>query len=340
MNRILVIGISGFLGSTIARHLTHAYSAVEAKGLSRKPSRPPQTRGMIECVQGDITDPGSLVGLFKGIHTVIHVASKVRGSDARELQTTNVAGTKIILDACVREGVRRIMYVSNAALYGMEVAHDAVEHEPMQLPATPVSLSRYEAERHLLSYHRAKTIEVLVLRPLFVYGRGDEFFIPPLLRALRRIPFLINGGRAKVSVISVDDVADVILELSQMHWPESEFPVYHLNDGYPIAFKEIVTTLHAWFPIRLTGMSVPYNLASLGMSIAGSKDKIFIGKNAGGEQRTISNAEFLHRIHLVSFDHSYSNARLMKLLSGKKFHGFEEKFQEYVDYYQTLPFRN
>ena len=143
-----------------------------------------------------------------------------------------------------------------------------------------------------------------------------------------------------MSVVSVDDLADVILELSQKLWPTSEFPVYHLNDGYPIIFKEIVTTLRAWFPIRLTRISLPYNLALLGMSIAGSKDKIFIGNNRRGKRRTISKAEFLHRIHLVSFDHYYSNARLMELLPGKTFYGFEQKFQDYVDYYQTLLFRS
>lgn len=336
MNRILILGISGFLGSNIARHLINAYPDVEAKGLSREPSRIPEIRGMIERVRGDITDPSSLTGRFKGVHTVVHVGSKVRASDSREFRETNVIGTKNVLDACLHEDVERIIYVSNAAVYGMELATEAIEHEPVRLPITPVSLSRYEAEKLLLSHHRTKSIEVLILRPLFVYGRGDDFFIPPIVRALRRIPFLINGGRAKLSVISADDLAEVILELSQQPWPASEFPVYHVNDGSPISFGEIVTALHQGLSISLPRFSLPYTVALFGLSFAGLKDKIFITNNRKGGRRSISPAEFLHRIHLVSYNHHYSNARLMGLLPGIKFHGFEEKFQDYLDYYQTL----
>jgi len=339
MKPVLVTGITGFLGANFIRRLLDKHPGVFVRGLVRNAGCTTlSTTGAVEILHGDVTRRESLEGKCRGIHTVVHLASKVVASGLSEYRRVNVEGTGNIAECCVREGVQHIIYVSSAATYGFDVARGDEEHVPLTMPATPISRSRYEAEQLLLDLHRRNKIRVTILRPLFVYGNGDRFFIPTILRSLLRFRFMINRGEARFSVVSATDLGDVILGFVTMDPKPVDYPVYHVADGVPVSLGEVVRVLCEELQLQQPSRSIPYGVAVLAMMIAGLKTTIFVqgDHKASAHRKTVSLIELRHRVHLVSYDHYYSTDRLRAALPMNTFTPFATQIRSFIPYYQSV----
>jgi nucleoside-diphosphate-sugar epimerase len=338
---VLVTGITGFLGANLLKSLLAKDEGALVCGLVRGTRRiDPSLSKSVKILKGDVTNPSSLQRKFRGVHTVVHLASKVVASEPAEYQRVNVEGTRNVAECCANEGVERLIYVSSAAIYGFAVARDEEEHEPLEVPVTPVSQSRYEAEKVLLEYHRKNRINVSILRPLFVYGNGDRFFIPSILRTLRHFPFLINRGTARFSVISATELGDAIVALVTADLPAPDYPVFHATDGAPVSLAEVVGRLCEGLQLHYPSMSLPYHVAVPSMIIAGLGKSIFshVADQNQTELRDITTIELRHRFHLVSYDHYFSNKRLTNLLPEVAFSTFSQRIDSFIPYYRSLIF--
>ena len=109
--RVLVTGASGLLGAGVARVLAEAGNHVTT--LQRRPSGVPGVRD----VRGSVTDPAAVEEAMDGAGTVVHVAAKVSVSGPEsEFAAVNVEGTRHVLDAARRQGVRRFVHVSSPSV--------------------------------------------------------------------------------------------------------------------------------------------------------------------------------------------------------------------------------
>lgn len=315
--RILLTGATGFVGRAVGE---------QWKGLSQ-----PAIRFLIhenmtalpklpqsEFVYADLSRPKTLGGICKGIDTVLHLASYL-GNDEERCNAINGQGTEALVEQARLSGVRRFIYLSNAAVYGYAIHRNARETDVMVHPATPISRSRVQAEQAVLS------IDGIVLRPLFVYGGGDTHFIPVLLRALNRFPFIINRGKARLSVIAVDDLAAVLVNLTKGAWTLQHRGIFHVNDGHPVRLKEIVTSLHQCVGSALPRISVPFFVLH---NILRLFEQGIFGKT---DQRSIK-----HRLFLVSKDHFYDSSKLWDLVSIKQGPPLPEVLPRYAEWYRQF----
>src|SRR5690242_17757412 len=106
---ILVTGGSGFVGAAVVRQLLHAGHQVRT--LIRSTSARGNLAGLaIEIVEGDLRDAASLVRAMAGIRFLFHVAADYRlwARHPQEIVTTNVEGTRALMDAALQAGVERI----------------------------------------------------------------------------------------------------------------------------------------------------------------------------------------------------------------------------------------
>lgn len=114
--RVLVTGGTGMIGQAIVRHLQQAGADVTT--LSRRGARPGNPDHT--ALAGDINDPDSLD--FQGVDAVVHGAAWVGFglSPEKEVQLmhTNVEGTRNVLDAAARDGVRKVVHVGSVAALG------------------------------------------------------------------------------------------------------------------------------------------------------------------------------------------------------------------------------
>jgi len=297
--RVLVTGGAGFVGRAAVRALATAPASPALRLLVHRASPPLGPDRAVEHVTGDLTDPSSLHGLCDGVATVLHLASAV-SDDPERCDAVNARGTEALVAAARSADVHRIVYLSTAAVYGYASHRDATEDEVVVAPATPVSRSRARAERAVLEAGG------IVLRPLFVYGAGDTRFVPVVVKALRRLPFLVDRGDALLSVIAVGDLAAALAALVLLPDARWHSGAYHATDGVPLAFRELVSVLAGALDVPMPRRSLPYGLARAIVRVRGSR--------LVGARRWSASAA--HRLFLIARDHAYDGARLWTLVGG------------------------
>src|SRR5208283_3853016 len=132
-----VTGATGFLGSHVARVL--AEQGAELRLLVRPTSDLRNIDGLsADRVVGDLRDGASIEKALSGCDVVFHVAADyrlwVRGRDSVEMYRSNVEGTRSLLEAARKQGIRRIVYTSSVATMGfVSNGHVADEESPVSL---------------------------------------------------------------------------------------------------------------------------------------------------------------------------------------------------------------
>jgi nucleoside-diphosphate-sugar epimerase len=313
--RLLLTGASGFLG----RHVAAAIGAAEpATGLrvmvhrSAAASLPPGT----DRVTADLADPASLSGICEGVDAVVHAASWI-GDDPLKCDRINAGGTAALVDEAARAGVRRFVYLSNAAVYGWAVHAGATESECRAVPATPVSRSRAQGERAVLAVGGA------VLRPLFVYGDGDTRFLPAIMRAQRRFPFVVDRGRARLSVVSATELGEAAVALALAETGAASSGVFHVSEAEPLSYADIAAHLARHFHLPIPRLSLPYPVARWILRAAA-------GGILGSDRWSPSAS---HRLFLVARDHFYDAARLRATLGRPAGDSFRQRLPDLVPWY-------
>jgi dihydroflavonol-4-reductase len=203
--RVLVTGVSGFIGAHVARRL--AAGGAEVCGLSR--SAPPPEAQVAEHVAADLLDAAALARAVNGCDAVVHVAALYaygRG-DAARMEAVNVEGTRAVLDAA---GGRRVVLTSSSATCGPVPGRRATERDspPDWELRVPYKRTKLAAERLALE-RAAAGADVVIVNPTTVVGPGDRRPTPSGKMVHDVATGKIAGymRRAGINVVAVDDVA-------------------------------------------------------------------------------------------------------------------------------------
>src|ERR1700732_1332502 len=174
--KAFVTGATGFLGSHVARVLGE--QGADLRLLVRSTSNLRNLEGLkAETATGDLRDGASLEKGMSGCDTVFHVAADYRlwVRDPAEMYRSNVAGTKAILVAARKNGVRRVVYTSSVATVGFTGnGHPADEDSPVSLAAMigPYKRSKFMAEQ-LAMEAGGSGMHVVVVNPTTPVGEQD-----------------------------------------------------------------------------------------------------------------------------------------------------------------------
>jgi nucleoside-diphosphate-sugar epimerase len=192
---------------------------------------------------------------------VFHAAAKVadhgRWDDFRR---DNVGGTRAVLDAARAAGVRRVVHVgTEAALLHGQPLFEADERTPLAFGSVaPYSATKAEAEAAVIAANGGG-LETIVVRPRFVWGRGDTTLLPEMVAMVRAGRWRwIGGGRHRTSTTHVDNVAHGLVLAADRGTPGS---AYFVTDGEAVVFREFVTALLATQAVDAPTGSVPRPVA-------------------------------------------------------------------------------
>jgi nucleoside-diphosphate-sugar epimerase len=226
--RTLVTGASGFLGRSLVAALRRRGHDVRV--LIRPAAK---TVGVwdasVEVARADLRGTSALTTMLEGVEVVFHLAAAIRADETEALATT-VAGTQRLLDAMAEAGTRRLVLASSVAVYDWHVACGALTEE------TPLTQDFERRRAYTLTKHwqerlvrRTPEIEHVILRPGFIWGKGQQWvdgvgqrvgrfvFIPG---PLRQLPLTYVGNCAEwfVDAAEVDRAAGLILNLFDSEW--------------------------------------------------------------------------------------------------------------------------
>lgn len=223
---VALTGATGFIGSAI-RYL--ALPDQELMLISRRPPGGELAPNEVHRA-ADITKRDEIEIALAGAGSIIHCASYV-GSNAGLAWHVNDHGTRLVVEAAARNGVKQITYVSTTGVYGHGQMRSADETRPTE-PVSETSRSRLAAERHVVNAGG------IVIRPHLVYGHGDRWVIPLLVRFAQTYG-LPDAGDARASFIRVSDLAAQVWALQQLVEKASTAEVVNADHGEPVTLAEV-----------------------------------------------------------------------------------------------------
>jgi nucleoside-diphosphate-sugar epimerase len=260
MQQAFVTGGSGFVGRRLLDELRRGGVAARALVRSVDAERIVRDAGA-EPVRGALDDTTAMRSAMRGCEVAFHVAAVVSDwGDADDFFRVNVAGTENVLAAARTAGVARVVHVSTeAVLAGPAPIVRANEdtRRPAQ-PYGPYALTKGLAEDRVLAANQAG-LETVIVRPRFIWGRGDTSVLPKLVSAVRSHRFRwIDHGRYLSSTTHVANVVEGLLLAAERGRPGA---IYFLTDGPPVEFRAFVTRMLETQGVRPGNRSLPRRLA-------------------------------------------------------------------------------
>ena len=240
--RILVTGAGGFLG----RHLSMGLMEKGHKVVNFSRSAYPYLKEQgIDTIRGDISDGATVEAALNGIDAVFHVASKV-GIWGRydDYFATNVIGTKNIIEACKKHGIKKLVYTSSpSVVFGTESLHGVGEEQ-----AYPTEYTSHYAQTKALAEQAVlaandENLSTVALRPHLIFGPGDHHIFPRIVDRARSGKLKrIGDGKNMVDVIFVKNAVDAHLSAFDKLTPDSNVAgkAYFLGQEKPVNLWEFI----------------------------------------------------------------------------------------------------
>ena len=210
--RVLVTGVTGYLGGCVATRL--AAAGHEVRGLVRETSRWIDRPANAESAAGDVLDSGAVRRAAAGCDAVVHCAAMVKpwAKDKTEFDRVNVGGLKHVLEAA-KAANARVFYTSSFIALGPTDGATFDEDTPRAAgpPHNDYERTKLAAD-HLAREAAAGAFPIVRLYPGVVYGPGaitaGNHVVKSLIRHARgRLPGLLGAGDRRMSFAYVEDVA-------------------------------------------------------------------------------------------------------------------------------------
>ncbi len=281
-----VTGSTGFLGSHVARAL--AEHGADLRLLVRANSNTMNIDDLkADRVTGDLRDPVSLEKGIAGCDVVFHVAADYRlwVRDPEEMYRANVDGTRAILDAARRSGVRRVVYTSSVATMGFTAnGHPADENSPVSLANMigPYKRSKFMAEQVAIEAARAGQ-DVVIVNPTTPIGERDIKPTPTGRIVVdflkRKFPAYVDTGLNLVDATVCGNGHIAALE-------KGRSGERYILGGENLTLKQILDKLAVITGLPSPKLRVPYLLALA----TGVVDEVVTGRIRGKEPRATIDA--------------------------------------------------
>ncbi len=228
MNRILVTGASGFVGSHVVEEI--AAHGIRARALVRSSSSLDYLdRSGTEIAYGDLTDRRSMDAALADVQGVIHCAGLTRARSLEQFRRVNRLGTENLLRACCIASPRpaRVVCLSSLAAYGPSQGARPVTEADKPCPVSDYGRSKLEGQQVAESF--MKELSMCIVIPPAVYGPRDrDIYAYFKLAKFGVAPFL--GSRERyLSLVYVKDLARATVECLLRR--EADGGTYFVEDG-------------------------------------------------------------------------------------------------------------
>ncbi len=203
----LITGGAGFLGINLVRYLLQRDHFVRSLDVAEFDY---PERDRVEAVRGDIRDFELALRAAEGMDVVVHAAAALPLYKKEDIYSTDVEGTRNVLEAAYRQGVRRVVHISSTAVYGIPERHPIREDDPL-VGVGHYGKAKIMAEEVCLTYRR-QGMCVPILRPKSFIGPerlGVFAILYEWARDGRNFP-LPGRGDNRYQLLDVEDLCAAI----------------------------------------------------------------------------------------------------------------------------------
>lgn len=237
--RVLITGVSGFLGGHLAQALA-SDGGYELVGTSRSEVAPIPGVQLISGVE--VTSDTDWADYLSGVDVVVHCAAQAHfprpanEADIRDMEETNVHGTRRLAQQAADAGVKRFVFISSIGVLGDRTAapFDGTQ-EPN--PESIYAHSKCEAEKSLIELCEQRPLEYVILRPPMVYGPGAPGNFARLVR-FSSLPLPLGAASGLRSFVSVWNLASLIEQC--LSHPKAGNQILLVSDGQDVTTRELL----------------------------------------------------------------------------------------------------
>ncbi|MCG7921867.1 MAG: SDR family oxidoreductase [Candidatus Thiodiazotropha lotti] len=244
MKKILVTGANGFVGTHLCPYLLDQGYSVRAALRSR------QAAWQVgeQTVVGDISADSDWQQALQGVDSVIHLAGRahvMRESTDDPLslfRQVNVVGSLRLAEQAMVAGVRRFVYLSSIKVNGESSSAKPLAADDPAKPEDAYGQSKWEAEQALKDYLANGDMELVIVRPVLVYGAGVKGNLQSLVRWIRNgVPLPLAGVENRRSLVGIDNLLD-FLQLCIEH-PAAAGEAFLVADGEDLSTPRLIRML-------------------------------------------------------------------------------------------------
>lgn len=271
---VFLTGATGFVGGAVLRRLTSDGTAVTAA--LRKDGQMLDLK--VPSVEFECLETAAWAQSLRGIDVVVHCAARVHVMSDIEndpltaFRKVNVQGTLNLAVQSVEAGVRRFVFISSIKANG-EGTEPGKPYTSQDLPAPadPYGVSKLEAEKGLLALAAETGLEVVIIRPVLVYGPGVKANFLNMMHWLEKgipLPFgAINNAR---SLVALDNLVDLIVTC--IEHPAAANQTFLVSDGEDLSTTQLLRRMASALGLRACLLPVPGRWLSTAANLLGKRN--------------------------------------------------------------------
>jgi UDP-glucose 4-epimerase len=275
--KVVVTGGAGFIGRALVARLLRedCVSGVTAVVRRESSSLPADA---VQCAVGDIAAGVSWADVLRGADAIVHCAARVHvmkdhvADPLAAYRAVNLNATLELAQAAAQCGVKRFVFLSSIKVNGeMTKPGQAFSADDDPAPIDPYGVSKAEAEKALFELSVKTGMEVVVIRPPLVYGKGVKANFEAMLRWTRKgIPLPLGAIRNARSLVSIENLTDLIVLC--LHHPCAGGQVFMVSDGIDVSTSELLRRVARAMgrPARI--FPVPESMLSFAARLIGRPD--------------------------------------------------------------------
>lgn len=273
-NTVLVTGASGFVGAALVERLASA-EGCQVLALVRCEGVILPDNAMPVRVSSDYLTTGALA--LEGVDVLVHCAARVHVmSDAStdpltEYRKINVDGTLRLAEQAAHAGVKRFIFISSIKVNGEGTQLGApYTADDVPAPCDPYGVSKKEAEEQLKILAAKTGMDLVIIRPVLVYGPGVKANFHSMMNWLNKgIVLPLGAIRNQRSLVALDNLIDLVMTC--LDHPAAANQIFLVSDGDDMSTTDLLVRMGIALgkPARL--IRVPATLLQLGAALIGRK---------------------------------------------------------------------
>jgi len=234
MAAYFITGGAGFLGINLTRFLLEKGHRVVSFDISAQYDYPEKDDDRVTVIQGDIRDIEAVREAIAGCDIVVHTAAALPLYSEKDIRTTDIDGTRNVLQAAYDIGIKRVIQISSTAVYGIPDHHPLFENDKL-IGVGPYGVAKIDAEK-VCEEFRGKGMIVPVLRPKSFIGPerlGVFALFYDWASTGHGFP-MIGSGNNRYQLLDVYDLCEAAYLCA-------ELPPEKVNDTFNIGAEEFTT---------------------------------------------------------------------------------------------------
>ena len=273
---VLVTGASGFVGNAVVRRLVEDGTSGEVVAAVRRLDMS-WPNGVRPIQVGDLMATTDWSAALQGVDALVHCAARVHvmqdtATDPEETyRQINTLGTLNLANQAAKAGVRRFVFVSSIKVNGeATLPGQPFKADDIPAPSDPYGVSKMEAEQGLRELSERTGMEVVVVRPVLVYGPGVKANFASMMRWVARgVPLPLGHINNARSIVALDNLVDLLITC--LKHPAAAGQIFLASDGEDVSTTELLRRTAQAMGKSARLLPVPASWLEFGAALLGKR---------------------------------------------------------------------